>query len=341
MKKKIFSIFTLFVMIFSLAGCMKYNATMEIRDDKSMNFSIIYAMANSLLENSEDQNGSIITEEQKQSLINQGFSINDYKDDKYTGIKITKDYANIDDISSETDTEYSLSDIFEEKATSKLFKVVKGTEKNTYYANFKFNSADGETDDETTQTDQTDDVTIDSSDSTEDNVDLSGLEDMMSSSLDLKFVVKLPSAAISSNATTKSDDGKELTWNLSTNGTETINFQFELNNPVVSSSSNSNSIFNSANMPIIIGIGALFIIIVIVLIVIYLKGNKKDKNTEPVTQPVTHTAEVSVTPTPAVTPAEAPVTPTPEVAPVEVPVTPAVETNQTQSSDSDKNSTII
>ncbi len=363
MKKKIFSLFALVVMICSLTGCIKYNATMEIRKDKSMTFSIIYAMDNSILEMSDDKDNAIMSEEDKQSLINQGFTFTDYKDDKNTGFTISKEYPNIDDISSNLDTEYSLSNMFEETTESKLFKVVKGTNKNTYYANFKFDSSDANDDaDESKENDST--TTTD-----EETTDLSKLGDTLTSSLDLKFIVKLPEAAISNNATEKSEDGKELTWKLGTNEQD-IQFVFELENTgnstttadTTTSNNNSSSsnnefmarFFNKANMPVIIGAGVVFLLAVIVVIILYVKANaanKKSKNNkESVTtsqnvatgtvvetasvQPESTVAPVETTPVTSEPVVEtAPVQPEPIVAPVEAtPVTsePVVEPTPVQ-----------
>ena len=291
MKKKLFSLFALLVMILSLTGCIKYNAKMEIRNDKSMNFSIIYAMANSVLELSDDK--TILDAEQKESLIKQGFTITDYKDDKNTGVTISKEYPNIDDISSDKDTEFNLTKMFEETVDSKLFKVVKGEKKNTYYANFKFNSSDAEDGQESEKKDDTN-VTTGTNDS---NNDLSKTADALTSSFDLKFIVNLPYAAITNNATEVSADGKELTWNLTTEGAEYIKFQFELDNTnsgktnttdtittddkKTNNNSNGNDFtarfFNKANMPVIIGAGVIFLISVIVVIALYVKANKENK----------------------------------------------------------------
>ena len=336
MKKKIFSLILILVMICSLTGCVKYNATMEIRKDKTMTFSIIYAMANSVLEMSDDKETAILDAAQKQSLINQGFTITDYKDEKNTGVTISKEYPNIDDVSSELDVEYSLSKMFEETSESKLFKVVKGKDKNTYYAKFNFNSSDANE-----ETDAQD------SNEQDNNEDASKLGEAVASSFDMKFMVKLPYASISNNATEKSEDGKELTWVLNTGKTETIEFQFELDNlkkettNVISNNSNNKApnsftarFFNKANMPVIIGAGVIFGIAVIFVVALYIKANKEIKKqtnkketkgksatiTTPVeqvveTKPVEQTSTITSTePMVEVKPVET----TPIVAPVEM-----------------------
>ena len=59
-----------------LTGCVKFNANMDIKKDKSMDFSIIYAVNSSLLGNEE-----LLSADNKKSLEDQGFTISDYNQD--------------------------------------------------------------------------------------------------------------------------------------------------------------------------------------------------------------------------------------------------------------------
>ena len=257
MRKKIFSILGLFIMLFSLTGCIKYNAVIEVKEDKSMNYSMIYAMTKSIMELDENQSEELIDENQRKKLVENGFKIENYEDDTYKGFKVIKTITNIDNISSENDVEYRLSNILEEQNNVKMFKITKGENKNIYTANFIFNARDSKINDENIENENqlleetpNSDVEI----TTDDN--LSELSDTLSKSLDLKFMVRLPYAALSSNATSKSDDGKELIWNLSDDKLETIMFQFSLNNSV-----------QNNNFPIIIlGIGLLSAITIFIII---------------------------------------------------------------------------
>ena len=270
MKKKVFSIFLLLIILFSLTGCVKYNAEMNINEDKSMNFSIIYAMANSIFEIGEEASNRLLTADQKKDLIKQGFSVENYSDDNYKGFKISKKINNIDDVSLESDVVYSLSNMFDEPSNVKMFKVIKDKNKNVYTANFKFdaNESDIMNNDESTESENN---AVDGS-TTEENIDLSGLDEALQTSLDLKYVVKLPYAAISSNATSKSEDGRELTWDLSSENVETIRFQFELNNQTGSIVSTSNG-----SLPMLFIIIALLVVI-IVMVLLVKKGRNNQKN---------------------------------------------------------------
>jgi len=282
MKKKIFSIIGIFTLLFSLTGCIKFNATMEIREDKSMDFSIIYAMNKQILEMSEEQQ-ELLEEKDKEELVKKGFTVEDYEDTDNKGFKLTKKISNIDDYSSDSDVEYSISGIFEEASNEKIFKVVKGDAKNKYIANFKFDSNDNTlNDDEESTTDAVVDGDEGSSGASieGDTGDLSQMGEAMSSTLDLKFIVKLPDKPISDNATSKSEDGRELTWKLNTNQTDNIKFEFELNNSGAKTNNgitSTNNIFSKIDTSMIIGVVALIIGVVALVIALITMNNKNKK----------------------------------------------------------------
>ena len=255
-------------------GCVKYNGLLEIKKDKSMNFTIIYALDKSLMSMGGESEG--LKEEEFDELKKAGFKVEKYSEGNYEGFKITRKINNIDEVSTTEDVIYDLSGMMEPNDDNKyMFKVVKGDEKNTYYAKFKFESdsssldSDDLKEDENNQeesilpdedndilttTGENDDLTIGSSDS---NMDLSGL----ANSMDLSFQVILPNSAISSNATTKENNNKNLTWKLNATGSQTLEFAFEL--------SDSNS-----NMLLYIGIG---IGVLLILVLIFLLTRKKGK----------------------------------------------------------------
>ena len=233
-----------------LTGCVKFNATMDIKKDKSMDFSIIYAFDTSLF-GSQD----LLEDSDKKELESQGFIVEDYNQNNMKGFTIKKSISNIDDVSSTSDTNYDISGLLNNSTDNNyFFKVKKGILKNTYIAKFKFdaNESDLNTDE---SNDTSSGVTDDSDSINMDDLDLSS----MTSNLDLSFNVKLPYSSISSNATTKNNDGKELTWNLSSNQEEMIEFEFEL--------------YNMTN----IYIGAGILLVLIVIIIISILNKKKNK----------------------------------------------------------------
>ena len=269
MKKSLY-ILTIFIVAICLSGCVKYNANMEIKKDKSMDFSIVYAMDTQYFGDQE-----VLTEENRKELEEEGFKVTDYQEDTMKGFTLTKSIKNIDELSTTENTDYSLSNIEEDK-DKEMFKVEKGFFKNKYIANFKFDTEDSAITEEGTSdgtiTDGYSDGTIEENpdsysdfpmDSTEGYNDSSmdDFSNMATSNLDLSLNVTLPYQAISNNATKTENDNKTLSWDLTSSEIETINFEFEL--------------YNMTNIYLTIGGIALLIIIIIVVTV---TKHKKRKN---------------------------------------------------------------
>ena len=269
MKKKI-QILGMFLCLLCLSGCVKYNANMSIHKDKSMDYSILIAV-NKEFAGEE----TTLTEEQKKSLEDEGYTVEDYDDGKMTGFKVTVNLKNIDVISSEEAVIYNVSDS-DDPTTEKMFQVKKGFLKNTYIANFEFDSSSEDstnTDDlfggsDSSYDDSSDDLLEGSDSSFDDSYDTSGddtLDGMDPSALagmELTFSVNLPYSAKSNNATTVNNDNKDLTWNLMSGSDSNIQFEFEL--------------YNMSNIIIIFAVALGVIAIIIALI---LNGkNKKKKN---------------------------------------------------------------
>lgn len=243
---KILKVLLVVIMAFTLSGCVKFNQTMEIKKDGTMNYNLIYAVNKSLLQGQDN----IFEEDDIKQLQEKGFTVTDYEDDKMKGVTISRNGILVDSISSDDkNAVYELTSVVsdDKKDNSKLFYVKKGFLKNTYVANFKFDSSsasdrsninmrneDGKEDDFTKDDMTSDDIfdtTDDGSDSTGNDSDMSALMDQYMKNMDLKFIVKLPYAAISNNATTKSSDNKELTWDLTKiTKDDSIKFEFSLYN---------------------------------------------------------------------------------------------------------------
>lgn len=267
MKKSLY-ILTIFIVAICLSGCVKYNANMEIRKDKSMDFSIVYAMDTQYFGDQE-----VLTEENRKELEEEGFKVTNYQEDTMKGFTLTKSIENIDELSTTENTDYSLSNIEEDK---EMFKVEKGFFKNKYIANFKFDTEDSAITEEGTSdgtiTDGYSDGTIEENPDSYSDFPMDGTEgyndssmddfsNMATSNLDLSLNVTLPYQAISNNATKTENDNKTLSWDLTSSEIETINFEFEL--------------YNMTNIYLTIGGIALLIIIIIVVTV---TKHKKRKN---------------------------------------------------------------
>ena len=262
--KKLKYFICLGLFVFLCTGCVKFNANMEIKKDKSMDYSIIYAVDTSLM--GDDK---LITDSEKKDLEKKGFKVEDYSEDSMKGFKLSINVKNIDKISTTKDTNYDLSGILKDKKddTKYVFKVKKGLFKNHYIADFKFDSSDSSLssnkDVSYREEDEEDDSDTNVSDDTSD--DLFGDFDYGSmGNMDLSFNVKLPYSATKNNATSTKDDNKELKWNLSSTGTDSIQFEFEL--------------YNVINIVIICALGGLLVIGAIVVVIVVVTGKGKKTN---------------------------------------------------------------
>ena len=267
--KKFRNLLLIGIFLFLITVCVKYNVTMDIKKDKSMDFSIIYAMDKSMLGDEE-----LLKDDNLKSVKEKGFTVSEYSEDNMKGFTLSKKIKNIDEVSSDKDASYSLSGVVsdEDSKDEYLFKVKKGLLKNTYTAEFKFDSSDSSTttsssddDDDNSFTSDDDDWSFgDDSLTTEDDDDDDYDYSSLTSSMDLKFKVTLPYAAKSSNATSTNNDGKELSWDLSSvKSTDSIKFEFEL--------------YNMTTIYALIG-GAILLVVIIIVLIICLakKKNKKD-----------------------------------------------------------------
>ena len=276
MKKLRNLIMVLLVMVL-VSGCkLKAEYNMQINKDKSGSFNIIVAMDDELLETmlaQEDENATSkeYTDEDKwkylDSMFNDdesspeaaGFTVNKYEKDKFKGYEYFIKIDNIDDYSGK-EASFDLDDLANFKE-SKIF-VKDG---NKYKAKITFDM-----DDLNTESYQ--------------GIDLSSIYDM-------KFIVTLPDKPISSNATTVSEDGKTLTWDLTKLDDKGIEFEFEL---------------AKDNTILYVGIGvALVILVVIILVIVLTKKNSKPTMVDAVSQQpmnmMPNNNPMPVTPTPDVT----------------------------------------
>lgn len=133
MKKAILILSLFFVLM--TTGCVKVEYSVDIKKDKSMKLSLIEAVETSKM----DKETKILSEEALEDLKKQGFEVENYKDDTYTGFKILKSFKNIDDISSENHVEFILSK--DDNVFDKIFTVKKGLFKNTYTLTGKVNTS--------------------------------------------------------------------------------------------------------------------------------------------------------------------------------------------------------
>lgn len=189
--KKRMKIFIILLIVFLMPGCAKYSFEMEIKKDKSVNIQIISAVE----EGYEDDS---YIEDDRKAAISKNFNIRSYNDDEYVGYIFTKTYPNIDDISTENEITVELRDLLikEKKEPKYYFQKKESLFKTTYIANF----------------------TLD-------------ISDANSSYLNsIEYKITLPTKVKNSNASTTSNNGKTLKWDLKTSKTNKIFFEYEEKN---------------------------------------------------------------------------------------------------------------
>jgi len=130
--KKFFEILILMIMLSIGSGCVKDETIMSVNKNKSVDLVVNLGYP-------INSNRKLTIEEVKEKVGDEGYFIDSYHDDKYVGYSISKQYKNINDISSSKEINLNLPDILNGKFDdSKLFTVKKGFFKNTYTANFTY-----------------------------------------------------------------------------------------------------------------------------------------------------------------------------------------------------------
>lgn len=191
MKKIKYLIIALFLIL--LTGCSSYDMSMSINKNKSMDLSI------NIVSTSKEEISKYV------DSLKEKYEVNDFKVEEFTrdnnyGIRITKHYDNIDNNSFAERTDkfdllYLYNNDYDKSIETKIFNVDKGFASNRYAANFFV-------------------------DLTNKDTDLSNTE--------VTFVVYLPKGNVSNNASSVSEDGNTLTWNITNKGRTDIEFVFEL-----------------------------------------------------------------------------------------------------------------
>lgn len=225
--KKISCLLALLICAVSLAGCMRFNTTITIKKNGKMDVELLYAMMDM-----SDLGGSSsagLTPEQKEEYSKNGWEVRDYSDEGYNGFIVSKKNVDIKDIND----------------------TMKKTSENTNQGgNFNI-SRDGLNYTLKWQ------VYTDSDKSSREQV----TPYIKKSGGYMKFTLNLPSKPISSNATSVSNDGKTLEWDL-------------LN---LDESGSIEVTYSLISLPLIIIAAASLLAVIIAVIVIIVVVNKKKK----------------------------------------------------------------
>ena len=265
---KLNKLIILLVCLLLVSGCVKNTNTVTIDKNKKMTYETEILLSDELNSNVEE----LIN---KDVLKNRKFKISSSKYDGYTGVTISKEFKNIDDLSTNKSKEIIMSDFLNKDFKEKdIFKREKGFFKDTYTAKFKYTLKESDYENLLVKKEEPK-TTSDSEVKPREN-DLAPLENVeedlselnkkakLESEIEVLFKLKIPYESLSNNATEISDDGKILTWKVDTNGDTAISFAFYL--------------LNWTHIFIVGGI-ALVILIGLIIFIITLLKKKANKST--------------------------------------------------------------
>lgn len=234
MKKVIKKFIMLCMIVFLTTGCLKYNVNMEVKSNKKVNLELIYAFGMDASDYEEAQKEKEETEcgedeycseddgmsmeidkDDYKELLKYGYKVEDYKekneDKVYSGVKITKSFDSIDDLSDDKNkVKFDFTKFLDQDEGYKDVPVMFYKDGDKYVADFMFNFASEE--------EGTDTESLISEEEMQELID----------SMDMKYTITLPQEPKSHNATEVSKDGKTLTWKLQYGKKNEVNFEFEL-----------------------------------------------------------------------------------------------------------------
>lgn len=305
MKKGLKLFATVLTVLLLSTGCVKYETTMTINDDNSVNYSTIIGY------NKEDitkMGGTLddaykettVTEDMKKEYKKAGINIESYEDDTTIGVNLYKNFDSIDDITTQVDTSCEL-DLYNKKVDNQYcFKKTKGFFFDTYTAKISTKSYyEGLTRGTKTITNVEDfkqeyNITDEEYDATygDDgtvtfvskgvpnkvfiydpnllenyNNELNDMMDQYSETASLKFILNNYSAVGKNNATKKEKDGKRLIWDFTDTENKVDYIEFEIKRP--------NWLFI-----ILSGVTAIFILILIIGIIVSSITKKAEEKKE-------------------------------------------------------------
>lgn len=220
--KRLKYVLILFI-LFILTGCVKYDGTMNINNDGSVELIMKYSMQKQNVNKEDnDKDGTKFTSnvevnlEDYNFLKKYGYSIEEFTEtlennEEADGVIIYKKFHSLDEITSDKKLVLDFFQVFEEEDKNYTYDKFFYKEDNKYTANFIF--------------DLTPEINgTNNSNNTNLGFDYSQYENLFN----FKYTVTLPNSVkyIESNATDISKDGKTLTWKLDLGKTNEVNFGF-------------------------------------------------------------------------------------------------------------------
>lgn len=215
MKLKKFILFGLMIAIILLlmTGCVKFEMFVNVNPDKSADVNVTL-LVNSMIAGMTNSEGSGINLSEMKTIAEKaGYSATNQKEGDMIGYKFTKHFKNISELSTDSSSNTDLKNLFKnEKSDTKIFTINRGLFQDTYIVNL--------------------DMNLDSINPPADNGNdfVNSIAKTMMAQMDFKFKTKLPIKTISNNASTESEDGKMLEWQLVPGQDNKIKMEFKVLN---------------------------------------------------------------------------------------------------------------
>ncbi len=188
MKKTIGLIVVLIIMLIALTGCAQVNYEITVNSDGSGDISYIYGVEKSVLEQLNVSAEEFVSS-MKEQAEDSSYIVESYEDDNISGFKA---YKHVDDLSKDL----SLEETFGEEYVTDTDDNGIIVKRAYFYTKYS-------------QTAQ---------------IDLTSMSDS-EGSITMTYKVNLPAKSRTNNATTVSDNGKELVWELKSGETNSIVFE--------------------------------------------------------------------------------------------------------------------
>lgn len=250
MKRKYLYLAVLLILLsLFTTGCFRVHTNIELNRDGSGTWNYIVAISEDLNNMQEMQNTEDPMTEIQQEAYAAGFSVEDYEQDGYVGVKLSKDFTNVEDIKGQN----FLADLNAEEQSidtdqfDDVFQPEIRIEEGFFYTRYIV-----ETEADLTIPEET---MSEGDEFTQEMQQFSQV--FLTEMMDIQLSLDLPAAADLHNATTVSNNGKSLSWQLKMNQNNDIIVELQVLNTI--------------------NVVALAVVIIVVLAIIIILINSKKR----------------------------------------------------------------
>ncbi|MEJ6950766.1 LppM family (lipo)protein [Natronospora cellulosivora (SeqCode)] len=211
MRKKFIVLLILIILSSITSGCIRVHTNISINEDGSGTWEHIIAMSGDLFEMNQVQEDDPF-EELRYEAEMEGFKVENYQEDSYTGIRIIQEFSNINNISTGNFINSLEEDVLSQEELATLFEPNIEISENFLFSTYTIK------------------MDLDQSEVSSENMDDFPFDNMFDNVFDLKFNVSLPIKATKHNAISESDNGKSLSWDIASEQVDEIYLEFRIIN---------------------------------------------------------------------------------------------------------------